>query len=232
MQIHGFQKLTLLDYPGHIAATIFLAGCNMRCPFCHNASLVTRVISENAIPKETVLSTLYNRKHILEGVCITGGEPTLYPELPALIEAIKSMGLKVKLDSNGTNPSMLKHLVKRGLIDYVAMDIKNSKEKYALTTGIPSFSLDKINESINFLLTAAINYEFRTTIVKEFHTPEDMVSIGKWINGAPAYYLQSYKDSSDMIQTGLTSHTADTLIDFSNLLKPYITNVFLRGVTI
>jgi pyruvate formate lyase activating enzyme len=231
MQIHGFQKLTLLDYPGHIAATIFLAGCNMRCPFCHNASLVTRVISENAIPQETVLSTLYKRKHILEGVCITGGEPTLYPGLQSLIEEIKSIGLKVKLDSNGTNPAMLKHLVQEGLIDYIAMDIKNSKEKYALTTGIPSFSLDKINESIEFLLTSSIAYEFRTTIVKEFHSIEDIVSIGKWINGATAYYLQGYKDSSDMIQTGLNPHTTDTLIEFTNLLKPYITNVFLRGIT-
>lgn len=230
MQIHGFQKLTLLDYPGHIAATIFLAGCNMRCPFCHNASLVTKVVSENAIPQETVLSALYSRKHILEGVCITGGEPTLYSELPALIEEIKSMGLKVKLDTNGTNPSMLKHLAKESLIDYAAMDIKNSKEKYALTTGIPAFALDKINESVDFLLTSSIAYEFRTTLVKEFHTIEDIVSIGKWINGATAYYLQSYKDSSDMIQTGLNPHTTDTLIEFSNLLKPYITNVFLRGV--
>ena len=230
MQIHGFQKLTLLDYPGHIAATIFLAGCNMRCPFCHNASLVTKVISENAIPEETVLSTLYSRKHILEGVCITGGEPTLYSELPTLIEEIKSMGLKVKLDTNGTNPAMLKHLAKENLIDYVAMDIKNSKEKYALTTGIPGLSLDKIYESVEFLLTSSIAYEFRTTLVNEFHTIEDIVSIGKWINGAAAYYLQSYKDSSDMIQTGLNPHTTDTLIEFSNLLKPYITNVFLRGV--
>lgn len=230
MQIHGFQKLTLLDYPGHIAATIFLAGCNMRCPFCHNASLVTKVISENAIPHETVLATLFSRKHILEGVCITGGEPTLYSELPTLIEEIKSMGLKVKLDTNGTNPAMLKHLAKESLIDYAAMDIKNSKEKYAITTGIPAFSLDKINESVDFLLTSSIAYEFRTTLVKEFHTLEDIVSIGKWINGATAYYLQSYKDSSDMIQTGLNSHTTDTLIEFSNLLKPYITNVFLRGV--
>ncbi|MDF2842144.1 MAG: hypothetical protein K0R00_570 [Herbinix sp.] len=230
MQIHGFQKLTLLDYPGHIAATIFLAGCNMRCPFCHNASLVTKVISENALPQETVLAALYSRKHILEGVCITGGEPTLYSELPTLIEEIKSMGLKVKLDTNGTNPAMLKHLAKESLIDYAAMDIKNSKEKYAITTGIPAFSLDKINESVDFLLTSSIAYEFRTTLVKEFHTLEDIISIGKWINGATAYYLQSYKDSSDMIQTGLNPHTTDTLIEFSNLLKPYITNVFLRGV--
>ncbi len=231
MQIHGYQKLTLLDYPSHIAAAIFLAGCNMRCPFCHNASLVTRIISENAIPEETVLSTLYSRKHILEGVCITGGEPTLYSELPSLLEKIKALNLKVKLDSNGTNPSMLKSLVKDGLVDYIAMDIKNSKEKYAITTGIPSFLLDKINESIEFLLTASIAYEFRTTIVKEFHTLEDIVSIGKWINGATAYYLQSYKDSSDMIQTGLNPHTTDTLIEFTNLLKPYLANVFLRGVT-
>ncbi|MDF2942905.1 MAG: hypothetical protein K0S01_1763 [Herbinix sp.] len=230
MQIHGFSKTTLLDYPKHLAATIFLGGCNMRCPFCHNASLVTRFATQPIIPVEEVLSTLTKRKNILEGVCITGGEPTLYPDLPEFIGKIKALGLKVKLDTNGTNPAMLKSLVANKLVDYIAMDIKNSKEKYDLSTGIHGFDLLQISESIDFILTAPITYEFRTTIVKEHHSEPDILSIGRWINGANAYYLQSYKDSGDILSPGLSSHSKDTLLNFVSLLTPYVTMVSLRGV--
>jgi len=230
MQIHGFNKLTLLDYPGHLAATIFLGGCNMRCPFCHNASLVTSASSQPAIPVDEVLSTLVKRKNILEGVCITGGEPTLYPDLPDLIASVKALGFKVKLDTNGTNPSMIKALVKDGLIDYVAMDIKNSKDKYYMTCGVTNLNIELINESISFLLTAPINYEFRTTIVKEHHTEQDILSIGQWITGAKAYYLQSYKDSGDILSPGLSSHSKETLLGYVTLLTPYAKHVSLRGI--
>lgn len=230
MQINGFNKLTLLDYPGHLAATIFLGGCNMRCPFCHNASLVTKVAHQPVIPTEEVLSTLTKRINVLEGVCITGGEPTLYNDLPAFIKQIKAMGYLVKLDTNGTNPTMLKALVNEKLIDYVAMDIKNSREKYALTTGQSNLSLKDIEESVTFLLTSPVEYEFRTTVVKEYHTIEDMHSIGQWLNGAKSYYLQSYKDSGDIILPGLNSHTKETLLEYENLLKPYVDKIALRGI--
>lgn len=230
MQIKGFNKVTLLDYPKHLAATIFLGGCNMRCSFCQNASLVTDPNSVPAIPVDEVLSYLDKRKGILEGVCITGGEPTIYPELYDFIKLIKSKGILVKLDTNGSNPFLLKTLAEERLIDYVAMDIKNSREKYGMTIGIPDFPLEKIDESIHFLLSCNLDYEFRTTIVKELHTNEDILSIGQWIKGAKAYYLQNYKDSGDILCPGLSSHTKETLELFAMILKPYVHHVELRGV--
>jgi len=230
MQINGFNKTTLLDYPRHLAATIFLGGCNMRCPFCHNASLVTNPGSQPIIPASEIFAHLSKRKNILEGVCITGGEPTLYADLPDFIKDIKDLGFKVKLDTNGTNPEMLKALAREHLIDYVAMDIKNSKEKYGLSSGIHDFNIKNINESISYLLSAPLDYEFRTTIVREHHTEQDMVFIGQWIKGAKAYYLQSYKDSEDILSPGLSSHSKETLLSFTKLLTPYVNYVSLRGV--
>ena len=230
MQIHGFNKLTLLDYPGHLASVIFLGGCNMRCPFCQNASLVTDPASQPTIPVVEILATLTKRKNILEGVCISGGEPTLYADLPELIREIKALGFKVKLDTNGTNPEMMKALVTDKLIDYVAMDIKNSKEKYALTSGNPRTNIESIEDSVAFLLSSPLDYEFRTTIVKEFHTEEDMLSIGAWLKGARAYYLQNYQDSGDILSDGLNCHTKDTLLHYKELLTPSVEHVFLRGV--
>lgn len=230
MQIHGFNKLTLLDYPGHLAATIFLGSCNMRCPFCQNASLVLRPSTQPTISAEDVLDSLKKKKNILEGICISGGEPTLHPDLPLFIKEIKALGYKVKIDTNGTNPAMLKSLHQDGLIDYVAIDIKNSKEKYALTSGISTINMTPIEESISFLLSTSLDYEFRTTIVKELHSEEDMLSIGEWIRGAKAYYLQSYKDSEDILSPGLSCHTKEILEHFVKLLKPYVDCVSLRGV--
>ncbi|MBH1941904.1 anaerobic ribonucleoside-triphosphate reductase activating protein [Mobilitalea sibirica] len=230
MQIHGFNKTTLLDYPKHLAATIFLGGCNMRCPFCHNASLVTGVSSQPVIPTEEVLSYLKKRKNLLEGICITGGEPTLYKDLPAFIAEIKTMGFKVKLDTNGTNPDMLKQLSNAGLIDYVAMDIKNSRKNYGLSIGITEYNTDKIDESVSYLLNGTLDYEFRTTLVREHHTEQDVLSIGQWIEGARAYYLQAYKDSQDILSPGLSSPSKDTILLYAKLLKPYVTNVSIRGI--
>ena len=230
MQINGFNKTTLLDYPKHLAATIFLGGCNMRCPFCHNASLVTGAASQPVVPEQEVMSYLIKRKGILEGVCITGGEPTLYPDLIEFIARIKAIGLKVKLDTNGSNPNIIKTLVKNKLVDYIAMDIKNSKEKYAQTAGLNLFDLGPILECVDFLLTSPIDYEFRTTIVKEYHTKEDILSIGNWITGAKAYFLQSYKDSGDILLPGLHNHCRATLEEYVRLLIPLIPTVAIRGV--
>lgn len=202
----------------------------MRCPFCHNASLVTKAASVETLEEEELLSFLSKRKNILEGICITGGEPTLRPDLGELITKIKSLGYRIKLDTNGTNPIMLKSLSADGLIDYVAMDIKNSKEKYSLTAGKPDLAINSIEESVSFLLMNSIDYEFRTTIVKELHNEEDIRSIGEWLRGAKAYYLQSYEDSGDIIVPGFSSHTKDTLSTYASILKPYIHNVSLRGV--
>jgi pyruvate formate lyase activating enzyme len=230
MQIHGFNKTTLLDYPKHLAATVFLGGCNMRCPFCHNASLVTDPNSQPSISPEDVLTYLNKRRNILEGVCVTGGEPTIYPELPDFIKQIKALGFKVKLDTNGTNPSMLKYLVREKLIDYVAMDIKNSPEKYAMSSGVATIDLQPIKESVAYLLTEPVDYEFRTTVVKELHTEQDMSLIGQWLRGAKAYHIQAFRDSEDIIVPGYSSHSKETLEHFVQILSPYITQVSLRGI--
>lgn len=230
MQIYGLNKLTLLDYPEHLAATIFAGGCNLRCPFCQNASLVIRPNTQMEIPTDEIMSYLKKRTGILEGVCITGGEPTLYKDLPEFIKSIKEMGFKVKLDTNGTNPGMLKALTENMLIDYVAMDIKNCRSKYAITTGIPDLEISLIEESVSFLLNSNLDYEFRTTIVKEYHNKEDILSIAQWIKGAKAYFLQGFKDSGDLIMPGLHPHSKETMQEFLSLIKPYVRHAALRGI--
>lgn len=228
--IHGFNKTTLLDYPGHIAATIFLGGCNFRCPFCHNATLVLAPETQPVISEDEIFTTLKKRVGILEGVCITGGEPTLYLGLEEFIKKIKSLGFLVKLDTNGSNPNLLRHLIELNLLDYVAMDIKNSKEKYSLTTGLKNIDINKISESITILLSSDIDYEFRTTVVKEFHETSDLLSIGNWIKGGKAYYLQSFEDSEDVIRPGLTTFSSSDLNKFIDVLNPYVKHVSIRGV--
>lgn len=230
MQIHGFNKSTLLDYPKHLAATVFVGGCNMRCPFCHNASLVLRPNSQPAINPKEILDYLGKRKNILEGVCITGGEPTLYSDITSFISSIKELGFKVKIDTNGTNPNLIKELVDSHLIDYIAMDIKNSRENYEITAGKVALPMENIEESISFIMSDKVDYEFRTTIVKELHTDQDMNSIGHWIKGARAYYLQAYKDSGHIISPGFTSPSKDALMRYLDILSPYIENVSIRGV--
>ena len=230
MQIHGFNKSTLLDYPRHLAATIFVGGCNMACPFCHNGSLVLNPNSQPTINPNEILNYLGKRKNILEGVCISGGEPTLYKDITGFIGQIKELGYKVKLDTNGTNPTLIKDLIDGGLIDYIAMDIKNSKEKYKITAGNKALSIESIEESISFIMSHKIDYEFRTTIVNELHTKKDMDSIGSWLKGAKAYYLQPYKDSGDIISPGFTSPKKETLITYQDILSNYIENVSIRGI--
>ncbi|WP_343207925.1 anaerobic ribonucleoside-triphosphate reductase activating protein [Anaerolentibacter hominis] len=230
MQIHGFNKTTLLDYPEHLAATIFTGGCNFRCPFCHNASLVINPASQPYIPEDEVLAALKKRRTILEGVCITGGEPTLQKDLPLFIEKIKKLGLNVKLDTNGNHPAMMKYLIQEKLIDYVAMDVKNSRESYGKTIGIENPDLSKICESVDYLLEGHITYEFRTTVVKELHTAADFESIGLWLNGADAYFLQCFEDSGDLITQGMTAWDKESMVRFKDIMEKYVKKAEIRGL--
>lgn len=229
MLIKGLQKLTLLDYPGKMACTVFTAGCNFRCPFCHNASLVTDIDDER-ISEEEFFGFLSKRQGVIEGVAITGGEPTLQPDLKDFLKKIKDMGYSVKLDTNGYRPQVLKDVVNNGLVDYVAMDIKNSKEKYALTCGLDSMDVAKIEESIEFLMNSKVDYEFRTTVVKELHNEDDIQDIVSWIKGAKRYYLQGFTDSGDLIGTGYSGYDKNTLQKLLNIAKNHFETVELRGI--
>ena len=210
MLISGLNKTTLLDYPGRVAATVFTGGCNFRCPFCHNGGLVLSPLTQEHYTEEDVLAFLKKRKNILSGVCITGGEPTIQQDFPDFIQQIKELGLAVKLDTNGSHPHMLEELIAKKQIDYVAMDIKNAPGKYQETTGLTgegaageepgkSFPVKAVQQSVELLKNSRIPYEFRTTVVKEFHTLEDLQEICAWIAGSPAYYLQQFEDSGQLI---------------------------------
>ena len=230
MLILGLQKTTLLDYPGKVASTIFTGGCNFKCPYCHNRDLV--IPPPDALPysMDDIFQHLNQKKKVLDGVCITGGEPTLHKDLPEFIAQIKELGLLVKLDTNGTNPGMLKALVNEGLLDYVAMDIKHSPQKYNSIANMINFDLSAIEESIRFLNEKHVDYEFRTTIMKECHTEADMEDIGKWIQGADAYYLQSYRESEQVINPIFSPHSPETLKHFLEIVQPFVPNTVLRGI--
>lgn len=230
MSIHGLNKLTLLDYPGKVAATIFLGKCNFRCPFCHNADLVIVPSGQPVIEMEEILKFLKKRQGILEGVCVTGGEPTLYPELEKLIREIRSLGYAVKLDTNGYRPSVMKHLIQEGLLDMVAMDIKSDISGYGDAAGVNQLDISRIEESVRFLMEGHIPYEFRTTVVKELHNEETFENIGKWIEGCENYYLQCYKDSGRIIAPGFHAYGKEELEAFRQILTPYIKKVELRGI--
>lgn len=231
MQIHGFNKTTLLDYPGHLAATLFTGACNFRCPFCQNASLVLYPDSQPLIPEEDILAYLDKRRGILEGVCITGGEPSLQPDLPDFIRRVREKGLLVKLDTNGGSPGMLKTLLDEGLISYVAMDIKSSPEHYPDAAGVPELHFDSVAESVRLIMESGVPYEFRTTAVKELISEEDFRSIGKWLDGAARYYLQSFRDSGDLVgNMTLTGYSKDELLYLTELLRPHFGEVGVRGV--
>ncbi len=230
MQIAGLQKLTLLDYPETVACTVFLAGCNFRCPFCHNASLVTDR-SDPLMSSEELLKFLSKRQGVLEGVAVTGGEPLLYNELPQLMKQIKDLGYKIKLDTNGSKPETLEMLIKEKLVDRVAMDIKASPELYGKTIGIENYDLSAVTKSKELLLKDTVEYEFRTTVVKGIHTMESMVSLAKWIVGAKEYYLQQFKDSGNLIKAdGLSAFNAEEMKQIENTVKQYVPTVKLRGI--
>lgn len=229
MKIEALQKLTLLDYPGKMAATVFTYGCNLRCPFCHNALLVTEE-SYGGISKDEVLDFLSKRKGMLEGVCVTGGEPLLQPDIEDFLKAIKDMGFSVKLDTNGTLPKKLKEVVRKKLVDYVAMDIKNCREKYALTSGKLALDLSAIDESIQFLLSDEVEAEFRTTVVKNFHTEEDLLKITDWISGCDRYFLQQFVNSGNLIDQNLEGYSDDELSAMYKQVKRKLPVTKLRGI--
>lgn len=230
VKVHGFNKLTLLDYPGRLACTIFLGHCNFRCPFCHNAGLVLDPENEPVIPIEEILGTLKKRKGILDGVCITGGEPTVHKKLPEFIQQIKKMDYSVKLDTNGTNPQMVQDMVKAGLVDYVAMDIKNAPDKYGETAGIARVHLEAVNETVEFLKSGKVDYEFRTTVTRELHKKEDFLKIRKWLSGSRRYFLQAYKESEQVIHPVYSSYSREQLENFRQLLLEEISQVEIRGI--
>lgn len=230
MKFYGLQKMTLLDFPGKVACTVFTGGCNFRCPFCHNAPLVVSVNDAEAFDENEILSFLDSRKGLLDGICITGGEPLLYPQLPQFMKKVKEAGFLVKLDTNGSFPERLRECIEKGVTDYVAMDIKNSKEKYALTVGIDSYDLSSVEESVKILLSDVVDYEFRTTIVDEYHETQDIVSLCEWIKGAKRYFLQNFFDSGNTILPGLHSKDPKILQEMRLKATEYVDLCEIRGV--
>ncbi|MCR5830514.1 MAG: anaerobic ribonucleoside-triphosphate reductase activating protein [Lachnospiraceae bacterium] len=229
LNIQGLQKTTLLDYPGCVAATVFLGGCNMRCPFCHNMDIVTTT-GGGAFTEEDILKFLAKRQGLLDGVCITGGEPTLYKELPELIGKIRDTGYKVKLDTNGTNPQMLEYLTKNALVDYVAMDIKSSLSGYEKACGIHDIDLSPIKESICLLTGGDTDYEFRTTAVEEFLDSRSISDIGTLLRGARRYFLQGYVESEFVPDKSLHAVPKEKLLQYVQELSKYIDHVEIRGI--
>ena len=230
MIISGLQKMTLLDYPGRVACTVFLQGCNFRCPFCHNSGLLGAA-QEDTIPVEELLAFLRKRVGILDGVCITGGEPTLQSDLPQLLKQIKELGYAIKLDTNGSNPEMLKALVKDGLIDYVAMDIKNCPNRYAETIGLSQMPAE-IEESIRFLMAGEVDYEFRTTVVEEFHDEASIEAMGQWLQSlgtVKRLFLQPYADRDSVLAPGLSTPSTEKLTVWAAILAPYADFIGIRG---
>ncbi|WP_138263796.1 anaerobic ribonucleoside-triphosphate reductase activating protein [[Clostridium] hylemonae] len=230
MVIQGLQKLTLLDYPGKVACTIFTAGCNFRCPFCHNALLVVDTYKNEEITQEEVSAFLKKRMGVLDGVCVTGGEPLIQSDIEPFLRQIKEMGYAVKLDTNGSFPDKLKRLVEEKLVDYVAMDIKNSQESYGKTIGIRDYDIRNIHRSVQYLLSDAVPYEFRTTVVLEFHQRSDFESIGRWIRGAQRYYLQQFVDSGDLIQEGLHGYNREIMEQALEVVEKYVQTAEIRGL--
>lgn len=230
MKIQGLQKLTLLDYPGKTACTVFLGGCNFRCPFCHNSALVTQVEENEDIPEEEIFRFLKKRRGILDGICISGGEPLVQSGVDEFLKKVRELGYMIKLDTNGSFPERLERFVEEGLIDQVAMDLKNSKEKYAETIGISHFDIRPIEESIEFLMEGHVPYAFRTTVVRELHQKSDFEKMGEWIRGAEKYYLQQFVNSERVLCTGLHAYDEKVLYQALDIMKIYVKDAELRGI--
>ena len=227
MKIAGYEKISLQDYPDHISCIIFTQGCNMKCPFCQNSTLI-QMESENLIDENEILDYLNLRKNVLTGLTITGGEPSVQKDLKEFITKVKQIGLDVKLDTNGMNYQLLKELIEEKKVDYVAMDIKNTFSKYSKTSGIVNINTDNILNSINLLKQNKVKHEFRTTVINEFHTLEDILEIIKLI-GDSKYYLQNFSNSEYVIDKSLTEISKDKLYLWNNILKKYA-NVYIRGI--
>lgn len=230
MRIQGLQKLTLLDFPEHVACTVFTAGCNFRCPFCHNASLVLDIPKEAQIEEEEFFSFLKKRVGVLDGVCISGGEPLLQPDIEHFMQKIKDMGFAVKLDTNGSFPEKLKSLVEKGLVDYVAMDIKNALELYAITCGMDAINTEAIKKSVAYLKEGHVPYEFRTTVVKNYHDKEAFEAIGQWLQGTEKYFLQNFVDSGDLIGKNTRGCTEEKMREFLSIVQQNIPSAKIRGI--
>jgi len=229
MKIHGLQKMTLLDFPGRVACTVFFGGCDMRCPFCHNAELLDGT-APAIMDDEELLAFLKKRQGLLDGVAFTGGEPLLQKDLPELTAKIRDLGYPVKLDTNGMHPERLERMMKEGLVQYVAMDIKNSPERYAETAGLPEMDLIPVRESVSLLMNGKTNYEFRTTVVAELHDDQSFEQIGQWIRGAKHYYLQKFTDRDTVPFEGLHAPTDEQMRKWTEILRPDIPAVELRGL--
>ena len=230
IRFYGLQKLTLLDYPGKMACTVFTGGCNFRCPFCHNRSLVFLNENDSEISVSDILDYLETRKKVLDGVCITGGEPLLHKGISDFIRKVKELGLLVKLDTNGSNCEALKQLVEEGLVDYVAMDIKACPEKYPETIGLENYDIAEVARSKDYLLEGHVDYEFRTTVVAQFHEVADFEKIGRWIEGAKHYYLQNFEDHGTCIREGLSEVGITVLEQMKAAAAPYVENIEIRGI--
>jgi len=230
MRFSGFQKLTLLDFPGLVACTLFTQGCNFRCPFCHNAPLVLGP-PDAGFSEEDILSYLEKRKGLLEGVVVSGGEPLLHADLESFLCRVKDLGYRVKLDTNGTQPEHLENLILKGLVDKVAMDIKNSPALYPKTAGIATPDMARITRSKDLLLRGQIEYEFRTTVVKGLHTKNSLYDAALWIRGAKEYYLQGFVDHGQLIDpTGLGAFSAEEMQQLLQTVQSVIPSAAIRGL--
>lgn len=229
MKILGMEKLSLVDFDNHIAATVFTGGCNFRCPYCHNAPLVLDPAGQGALSEEYIFDYLKKRKGVLQGVAITGGEPTLMPDLKEFILKVRDLGYEVKLDSNGTRPDVLATFIEEKIVDYIAMDIKNSKERYAETVDVENFDLSPVEESVKLLKKGNVEYEFRTTLVKEFISADDIRGIADWLAGAKRYFLQHFKDSGNCIREDLHEVDEKTAEEWKTIAEKKIARVALRG---
>ena len=229
MKIHGLQKMTLLDFPGHVACTVFLGGCDFRCPFCHNYELADGT-AKPVMEEEELLEFLKKRKGLLDGVAFTGGEPCLHPGLPDLFRRIRDMGFGIKLDTNGYHPQMLRHILDDGLTDYVAMDIKNCPEKYAKTAGVDHIDMKRIQDSIALIMTGCPDYEFRTTVVEELHREEDFPKMGEMIRGARKYFLQGFTDRDTVPFEGFHAPSPEKMQVYADIMSQYVPASTLRGL--
>lgn len=229
MKICGLQKLTLLDYPEHIACTVFLGGCNLRCPFCHNADLVVGNV-EPAFTKDDVFAYLKKRVGVLDGVCVTGGEPLIYDDTLDFLAELKSIGYLVKLDTNGFFPDRLEKAIKSGNVDYVAMDIKSSPEGYASATGIRNPDIEAVKRSVALLESSGIDHEFRTTVVRELHSETEMREIGMWLRGTKKYFLQGFIDSGNLVGGPFTAHSTEKMKELLEIVRKYVPAASLRGI--
>ena len=229
MLIKGFQKLTLLDFPGRTACTVFTGGCNLRCPFCHNALLVTEM-DDNYFTEEEIFAHLEKRKNVLDGIAITGGEPLLQKDIERFLYELKEKGIAIKLDTNGCYPEKLDGILQLGLVDYVAMDIKNCPEKYGVTVGVEGFDITPIKKSMDLLKRSGVEYEFRTTITEDFHTVEDIEKLAELIQGTNKYFLQNFVDSGQLIDSNCKGVSKATMQEMLEKARKYIPNAQIRGI--